>query len=162
MSQLSQLRGHTRRLLDRSPTYGVHPDAYLTHQLLQACGLFDDARLLDEHIRHCAATLRTLQPTIERQPSPDSVRCSHSPPGMTLRALDLFCGGGGAALGLIQAGYDVTGVDINPRHHRCTRAGSSAATHSTHPSTWQISTLYGQARHASGSAIHQLPQEIAS
>lgn len=32
------------------------------------------------------------------------------------KALDLFCGGGGAALGLIQAGYDVYGVDNNPRH----------------------------------------------
>ena len=31
----------------------------------------------------------------------------------TLRALDLFCGGGGAALGLAWAGFDVTGVDIN-------------------------------------------------
>ena len=34
------------------------------------------------------------------------------------RALDLFCGGGGAALGLQAAGYDVYGVDINPRHHK--------------------------------------------
>ena len=29
-----------------------------------------------------------------------------------MRALDLFCGGGGAALGLMRAGYDVVGVDI--------------------------------------------------
>ena len=33
-----------------------------------------------------------------------------------MRALDLFCGGGGAALGMIQAGYEVTGVDINARN----------------------------------------------
>ena len=33
-----------------------------------------------------------------------------------LTALDLFCGGGGAALGLIQAGFDVVGVDNNPCH----------------------------------------------
>ena len=33
-----------------------------------------------------------------------------------MRALDLFCGGGGAALGLIEAGFEVTGVDIEPRH----------------------------------------------
>ena len=31
-----------------------------------------------------------------------------------LKALDLFCGAGGAALGLIRAGYQVTGIDINP------------------------------------------------
>ena len=34
---------------------------------------------------------------------------------MILRALDLFCGGGGAALGLIAAGYEVTGIDTDPR-----------------------------------------------
>ena len=34
---------------------------------------------------------------------------------MTLRALDLFCGAGGAALGLIEAGYEVVGVDSDPR-----------------------------------------------
>lgn len=31
------------------------------------------------------------------------------------RALDLFCGAGGASYGLHLAGYDVTGVDINPQ-----------------------------------------------
>ncbi len=31
------------------------------------------------------------------------------------RALDLFCGGGGASAGLAAAGYEVTGVDINPQ-----------------------------------------------
>lgn len=30
----------------------------------------------------------------------------------TLKALDLFCGAGGAGLGLYQAGFEVTGVDI--------------------------------------------------
>ena len=34
------------------------------------------------------------------------------------RALDLFCGGGGAALGMIRAGFEVVGVDHNPRHRR--------------------------------------------
>jgi len=34
---------------------------------------------------------------------------------VTLRALDLFCGCGGAAEGLIRAGFDVVGVDSNPR-----------------------------------------------
>lgn len=34
---------------------------------------------------------------------------------MKLRALDLFCGAGGAARGLQRAGFHVTGVDINPQ-----------------------------------------------
>ncbi len=32
-----------------------------------------------------------------------------------LKALDLFCCGGGASMGLARAGLDVTGVDIEPR-----------------------------------------------
>ena len=35
-----------------------------------------------------------------------------------MKALDLFCGGGGAALGLIAAGFDVTGIDRNPKHEK--------------------------------------------
>ena len=38
-------------------------------------------------------------------------------PQLKPRALDLFCGGGGAARGLIAAGFDVVGVDIRD-HHR--------------------------------------------
>lgn len=33
-------------------------------------------------------------------------------------ALDLFGGGGGAALGMIQAGFNVTGVDIEKKHSK--------------------------------------------
>lgn len=34
-----------------------------------------------------------------------------------MKALDLFCGAGGATLGLLQAGFDhVVGIDIEPRH----------------------------------------------
>ncbi len=34
-----------------------------------------------------------------------------------MRVLDLFCGGGGAAAGLIRCGFDVIGIDIEPHQN---------------------------------------------
>jgi hypothetical protein len=36
-----------------------------------------------------------------------------------MKALDLFCGAGGATRGLMQAGFAVTGVDLRPQARYC-------------------------------------------
>lgn len=43
-----------------------------------------------------------------------------------MRALDLFCGGGGATRGLQLAGYHVTGVDLHPQPEYCGDAFTQA------------------------------------
>lgn len=50
--------------------------------------------------------------------SPENPRPGKSPRppvAPVMRALDLFCGAGGVAMGLHRAGFEVTGVDINPQ-----------------------------------------------
>lgn len=42
---------------------------------------------------------------------------------MRPRALDLFCGGGGVSEGLLRVGFDVVGVDLDPKRERAYKRG---------------------------------------
>jgi len=55
-----------------------------------------------------------IQDSNEQRESTD-VRCSGEAPCYTPKLLDLFCGAGGAGEGYRQAGFSVTGVDIDPQ-----------------------------------------------
>lgn len=79
--------------------------------------------------RRCAGLHRPQVPNAQVR----GVRCPHHYQGLqdqmpqlrgyaglqrSMRALDLFCGGGGTCAGLLAAGFDrVVGIDINPHHH---------------------------------------------
>jgi DNA (cytosine-5)-methyltransferase 1 len=82
---------------------------------------------------------RVRDPTVSEEPSPmlvvgkdevvlqvavsEFAKNPTKPPiiksGHKLRALDVFCGAGGAARGLMQAGFHVTGVDIEDQPNYC-------------------------------------------
>lgn len=57
--------------------------------------------------------------TIDIGPKPRRMRLPEVPADteeeMIPRALDLFCGAGGAGMGLFRAGFHVTGVDLHPQ-----------------------------------------------
>lgn len=57
-----------------------------------------------------------------------------------MKALDLFCGGGGATVGMMRAGFEVTGVDIAPQKrypgHRFIQADALAVPLSGYDFIW--------------------------
>src|SRR5688572_10558399 len=79
--------------------------------------------------RHSAIRLRRVPPARVGTPNsctagfPVNLRTSVASPedgdrrvkGQRPKAVDLFCGAGGSSMGYFQAGFDVTGVDINPQ-----------------------------------------------
>jgi 2-polyprenyl-3-methyl-5-hydroxy-6-metoxy-1,4-benzoquinol methylase len=62
-------------------------------------------------------TRHRTTPTLERRSNdvPQLLRTQSAGHRMTLRMLDLFCGAGGAGVGYARAGFDVSGIDINPK-----------------------------------------------
>lgn len=65
------------------------------------------------HAARCVAWYRHRQDGMTGFSEANAVAFARSKP----RLLDLFCGAGGAAMGYHRAGFEVTGVDIEPQPH---------------------------------------------